>query len=71
MAAKIKKGDRVVVLAGRDKGRTGEVSQVMPKDERALVVGINIVKRHQKQTPQQEAGIVSKAAPIHLSNLSR
>jgi large subunit ribosomal protein L24 len=70
MAAKIKKGDRVVVLAGRDKGRTGEVSQVMPKDERALVAGINMVKRHQKQTQQQEAGIISKAAPIHLSNLS-
>ena len=70
MAAKIKKGDRVVVLAGRDKGRTGEVSQVMPKEERALVAGINMVKRHQKQTQQQEAGIISKAAPIHLSNLA-
>ena len=70
MAAKIKKGDKVVVLAGRDKGRTGEVSKVMPKDDRALVAGINMVKRHQKQTQQQEAGIISKAAPIHLSNLA-
>lgn len=70
MAAKIKKGDKVVVLAGRDKGRTGEVTQVMPKDNRAVVNGINMVKRHQKQTQRQEAGIVSKAAPIDLSNLA-
>ncbi len=70
MAAKIKKGDTVMVLAGRDKGRSGEVVQVMPKEERALVRGINLVKRHQKQTAQQEAGIVSKEVTIHLSNLS-
>ena len=70
MAAKIKKGDTVVVLTGRDKGRSGEVLQVMPKDERALVRGINLVKKHQKQSAQQEAGIVSKEATIHLSNLS-
>jgi large subunit ribosomal protein L24 len=70
MAAKIKKGDKVVVLAGRDKGKSGEVVQVMPKEERALVRGINLVKRHQRQTGTQEGGIISKEAPIHLSNLS-
>jgi len=67
---KIRKGDRVVVLAGKDKGRTGEVIKVLPKDEQALVRGINIVKRHQKQTQNQEAGIISKEAPLHLSNLA-
>jgi large subunit ribosomal protein L24 len=70
MAAKIKKGDNVLVLTGRDKGRTGEVLQVMPKEERAVVRGINLVKKHQRQTAQQEAGIISKEATIHLSNLS-
>ncbi len=70
MAAKIKKGDKVVVIAGRDKGRSGEVIQVMPKLERAVVRGVNLVKRHQRQTPKQEAGIVSKEATIHLSNLA-
>ncbi len=70
MAAKIKKGDTVVVLAGRDKGRSGEVLQVMPKDERAVVRGVNLVKRHTRQTAQQEGGIISKEATIHLSNLA-
>ncbi len=70
MAAKIKKGDKVVVLAGRDKGRTGEVLQVLPKEERALVRGVNIVKRHQRQTASQEGGIISKEAPVHLSNVA-
>ncbi len=70
MAAKVKKGDKVVVLAGRDKGRSGEVLQVIPKEERAVVRGINLVKRHQKQTQNKEAGIVSKEATIHLSNLA-
>ncbi|MFG1249917.1 50S ribosomal protein L24 [Xanthobacter autotrophicus] len=70
MAAKIKKGDKVVVLAGRDKGRTGEVIQVMPKDEKALVRGVNIVKRHQRQSANQEGGIISKEAPINLSNVA-
>ena len=70
MAAKIKKGDKVVVLIGRDKGRTGEVIQVMPKEERALVRGVNVVKRHQRQTANQEGGIISKEAPIHLSNIA-
>jgi large subunit ribosomal protein L24 len=70
MAAKIKKGDRVVVLTGRDTGRGGEVVQVMPKEEKALVRGVNMVKRHQKQSASQEGGIISKEAPIHLSNLA-
>ena len=70
MAAKIRKGDKVVVITGRDKGRTGEVIQVMPIESRALVRGVNIVKRHQRQTQNQEGGIISKEAPIHLSNLA-
>jgi large subunit ribosomal protein L24 len=70
MAAKIKKGDKVVVLSGRDKGRTGEVIEMRPREERALVRGINVVKRHQRQTAQQEGGIVSKELPIHLSNIA-
>jgi large subunit ribosomal protein L24 len=70
MAAKIKKGDTVVILSGRDKGRNGEVLQVMPKEERALVRGVNVVKRHQAQSARQEGGIINKEAPIHLSNLA-
>jgi large subunit ribosomal protein L24 len=70
MAAKIKKGDKVIVLTGRDKGRTGEVVEVRPAEERALVRGVNIVKRHQRQSAQQEGGIISKEAPIHLSNIA-
>jgi len=67
---KIRKGDKVVVLAGKDKGRSGEVLQVMPKDDRAVVRGINVVKRHQRQTQTTEAGIISKEASIHLSNIA-
>ena len=70
MAAKIRKGDKVVVLSGRDKGRSGEVFEVHPDAGTALVRGINMVKRHQKQTQSQEGGIVSKEAPIHLSNIA-
>ncbi|MEJ2623632.1 MAG: 50S ribosomal protein L24 [Pseudolabrys sp.] len=70
MAAKIRKGDKVVVLSGRDKGRTGEVIEVHPADSRALVRGVHMVKRHQRQTAQQEGGIISKEGPIHLSNLA-
>ena len=70
MAAKIKKGDNVVITTGRDKGKTGEVIQVMPKEERALVRGVNLVKRHTRQSMNQEGGIISKEAPIHLSNLA-
>jgi len=70
MAAKIRKGDKVVVLTGRDKGRTGEVVEVRPSQNRALVRGVNMVKRHQRQTPQQEGGIISKEGAVHLSNLA-
>ena len=70
MAARIKKGDKVVVLSGRDKGRNGEVIEVNPRADRATVRGINMVKRHQKQTAQQEGGIISKEVTIHLSNIA-
>ena len=70
MAAKIKKGDKVVVLTGRDSGKSGEVLQVMPKESLAVVRGVNVVRKHQKQTMQQEGGIISKELPVHLSNLA-
>ena len=70
MAAKIRKGDKVVVLTGRDKGRTGEVIEIETARDRALVRGINMVKRHQKQSARQEGGIISKEASLHLSNLA-
>jgi large subunit ribosomal protein L24 len=70
MAAKIRKGDRVIVLSGRDRGRTGEVVQVMPAEGRALVRGIHMVKRHQRQSATQDGGIISKEGSIHLSNLA-
>jgi large subunit ribosomal protein L24 len=67
---KIKKGDKVVVLAGKDKGRTGEVVSVSPRDSRAVVRGVNLIRRHQRQTQNQEGGIITKEAPIHLSNIA-
>ncbi|OBZ96357.1 50S ribosomal protein L24 [Pararhizobium polonicum] len=67
---KIRKGDKVVVLTGKDKGRSGEVLQVLPKEDRAVVRGVNMVKRHQRQTQAQEAGIINKEASIHLSNIA-
>ncbi|WP_426442246.1 50S ribosomal protein L24 [Bradyrhizobium genosp. P] len=70
MAAKIRKGDKVIVLTGRDKGRTGEVFEVRPDEHKALVRGVNMVKRHQKQTQSQDGGIISKEMPIHLSNIA-
>jgi large subunit ribosomal protein L24 len=70
MAAKLKKGDKVVVIAGRDKGRSGEVIEMRRDEGRVLIRGINMVKRHQRQTAQQEGGIISKEAPIHLSNVA-
>jgi large subunit ribosomal protein L24 len=70
MAAKIKKGDSVVVIAGKDKGRSGDVLQVFPGENRALVSGINVAKRHQKQSARDQGGIVAKALPIHLSNIA-
>ena len=70
MAAKIRKGDKVIVLNGRDKGRTGEVFEVRPADGKALVRGVNLVKRHQRQTQTQEGGILTKEAPIALANVA-
>lgn len=70
MSAKIRKGDRVIVTTGRDKGKKGEVLKVFPKEDRALVTGVNLVKRHQRQTAKLQGGIVSKEAPVHLSNLA-
>ncbi|WP_417682342.1 50S ribosomal protein L24 [Roseibium sp.] len=70
MAAKIKSGDTVIVLTGRDKGKTGEVIKIMPDDNKALVRGVNMVRRHQRQTQTQEGGIIAKEAPIHLSNIA-
>ena len=70
MAAKLKKGDRVVVLAGKDKGKTGEITQVLPKDNKAVVDGVNIVLRHTRQTQTSQGGRVPKNMPIDLSNLA-
>jgi len=70
MAARIKKGDKVVVTSGRDRGRTGEVIEMRPGDERVVVRGINMVKRHQRQSAQREGGIISKEAAIHISNVA-
>ncbi len=67
---KIKKGDQVIVIAGRDKGAKGEVLKMLPKEGRAIVKGVNLVKRHQKQTQTVEGGIISKEAPIQISNLA-
>lgn len=70
MAQKIKKGDKVVVLAGKDKGRTGEVLAVLPKESRALVQGVNMVKRHEKPSQVSAGGISTREASVHLSNLA-
>ena len=70
MTAKIKKGDKVVVIAGRDKGRTGEVLEIKKAEQRAVVRGVHIVRRHQRQTPKQDGGIISKEASIHISNIA-
>ena len=70
MAAKIKKGDKVVVLTGRDTGKSGEVVSVSPKEGRVVVRGVNIVRKHQKQSMNQEGGIISNELPIHLSNIA-
>ncbi len=70
MAAKIKKGDKVIVLTGRDKGKTGDVLSINPSDNRALVQGANLVKRHTRATQTDEGGILTKEAPIHLSNIA-
>ena len=70
MSAKIRKGDRVIVTTGRDKGKKGEVMKVFPKENRALVSGVNTVKRHQRQTQKQQGGITTKELPVQLSNLA-
>jgi large subunit ribosomal protein L24 len=67
---KIKKGDHVVVITGKDKGKKGEVLKVMPEENRAIVKGVAMVRRHQRQTAAQEGGIINKEAPIHISNLA-
>ena len=70
MGVKIKKGDRVIVTTGRDKGKKGEVLKIFPKEDRALVSGVNVVKRHQRQTQTQQGGIIRKEAPVDLSNIA-
>ncbi|SRR5690554_5383663 len=70
MAAKLKKGDKVVVLAGKDRGKQGEITQVMPADNKAIVDGINIAIRHTKQSQTSQGGRIPKAMPIDLSNLA-
>ena len=70
MAAKIKKGDKVIVLAGKDRGAEGEVVEVMPKDDRVVVRGVNLIKKHQRQTQTEQGGIITREAPIHISNVA-
>jgi len=70
MASKIKKGDKVVVLTGRSKGKTGQVLSVNPQDNLAIVQGVNMVKRHTRPTQASEGGIIEKESPIHVSNIS-
>ena len=70
MAAKLKKGDKVVVLAGKDKGKQGEITAVMPKDNKAVVDGVNVAIRHTKQSQNSQGGRIAKAMPIDLSNLA-
>jgi len=70
MAARIRKGDKVVVITGKDKGRTGEVLKVLPAENRAVVQGVNVARRHQRQTASAQGGIVNKEMPIHLSNVA-
>ena len=67
---KIKKGDHVVVITGKDRGKKGEVLKMLPDEKRAVVSGVAMVRRHQKQTAAQEGGIIAKEAPIHISNLA-
>lgn len=67
---KIRKGDHVVVITGKDKGKKGEVLKVIPAENRAVVRGVAMVRRHQRQTAAQEGGIIAKEAAIHVSNLA-
>lgn len=70
MAAKIKKGDKVIVLAGKDRGAEGEVVKVMPQNDRVVVRGVNMIKKHQRQTQTEQGGIISREAPMHISNVA-
>ena len=70
MAARIRKGDKVIVIAGRDKGKTGEVIEMLPTESRAVVRGVNVVRKHQRQTATAQGGIVTKELPIHISNIA-
>jgi large subunit ribosomal protein L24 len=70
MAAKLRKGDKVVVIAGKDKGRQGEIARVMPKDNKAVVSGVNVALRHTRQSAQAQGGRIAKDMPIDLSNLA-
>ncbi len=70
MAAKIKKGDKVVVLAGKDRGAEGEVLTVLPKEDRIIVRGVNMIKKHQRQTQTEQGGIISREASMHISNVA-
>ena len=70
MSMKIKKGDKVIVITGKDKGKTGEVVKAMPKENKVIVSGINMAKRHQKPSQENAGGIVSKEMPIHVSNVA-
>ena len=70
MAAKLKKGDTVIVLTGKDKGKKGEITTVMPKDNKAVVDGVNVAIRHTKQSSASQGGRLAKAMPIDLSNLA-
>jgi large subunit ribosomal protein L24 len=67
---KIKKGDHVVVITGKDKGKKGDVLKVLPEENRAIVKGVAMIRRHQRQTASQEGGIIAKEAAIHISNLA-
>ena len=69
MAARVRKGDRVVVTTGRDKGKTGEVLSVLPKENRLVVQGVNMINRHTRATQTQSGGIIEREAPLHLSNV--
>jgi len=70
MAARIKKGDKVVVITGKDKGKTGEVIRVLPSENRVLVRGVNVARRHQRQTARDQGGIIAKEMPVHMSNIA-
>lgn len=70
MAAKLKKGDRVIVLAGKDRGVEGDILAVHPQEDKVTVSGVNMIRRHQKQTPQSEGGIISREAKLDISNVA-